>query len=342
MSETTLAAAVVASDTSITVSSVTDLVGSVRTPPYRVAINAEEMTVTADAGGGVLSVERDQNSPLDIYASDPFERSEDVGTSWFFADDGVSYWQGADSTADSDFSVSSGKGILAILTAGIGETPAFITSNPLTDYQVRFRFASDVLDVNVDAYLRTGVDPSQNAYRARLTIDGAGALGLRLAKNVASVATNLAASVTPAGGPYVASEEWTLAFQASGSGTTSLAAKAWRTSDGEPASWQTTTTDTEAVLQGANHSGLRYRAVSSTGTLEVQEYIVTLIPIGTSHANGDRVVLIEEWPYASDMVTGKGAPTANPPTGTKYLDIEAVPPVLYVRVGADWFTVTLT
>lgn len=335
MSQTTLTASVAATDASIEVDSPGDLRGD-KAPPYRLAVNHEEMTVTEEAGD-ILTVVRDQSSLMDIFATDAFDREEPAGTRWNYADDAVTRWRGATTTADVDFSVTGGKGVIGILTPSTGASPMFETTAPLLEVQVRYRFSIDALDAVLDAYVRTGTDPNQNSYRARLVIDGAGALTLRLAKNVAGAATNLVGSVTPAGGPLAVDEEWNLALQATGSGTTSLAAKAWRTADGEPAAWQTTASDTEAILQTANMTALRF-APTPAATALIDDYTVARIPVGLTHTAGDVVVLVEEWPYPSQVVVGIGPPLSNPPSGAEYMDISTRPATFYRRVGAIWYS----
>lgn len=339
MSQTTLAANVAATDTSITVASVTDLAG-IKVPPYWVAINAEDLKVIADSGGGVLVVERDQASLLQIVTVDGFQRDET--DQWGYADDSVSRWQGGFTSANVEFNVLDGYGSMNALTTN-GELPALITSLPIGDIQVRFKFRlMQDTDVIIDTYVRSATDPGNNGYRARLTIDGAGAMNLRLSKNVANVNTALVASVVPSG-TVVVDDEVQVALQAVGNGTTSLGTKAWRTADGEPAAWQTTATDTEATLQGPNFSALRYRSSTVTpNEARFDDYTVSRVPEGVAHTSGDTVVLVEEWPFASDVVVGRGAPVSNPPTGAQYLDVSVTPAVLYLRVGAVWRSVTLT
>jgi hypothetical protein len=332
---TTLSAGVAVTDGSISVTSAADF----PEPPFRVVVNQEEMVVY-QVSGTTFSVHRGQTGVLGVFAEDTFEREVPAGGEWEWADDGISRWRGSESIADVDFSVTGGEGIIEVVTTGVSATPALVMAQPLLDLQVRqIARLIDTLDTTHDNYVRGGTDLSVNSYRARLTVDGAGAMSLRLSKNVTSVNTALAAAVVPPGTVAVG-DEINVAFQATDSGTTSLAAKAWRTVDGEPAAWQTTATDTEAILQTANHSGLRFRP-TATGTVGIVHYTVAQVPVGITHASSDPVLLIDPWPIPIGVEFGIGPPLSNPPTGAEYIDIGASPPVVYFRVGFAWYSVTL-
>jgi hypothetical protein len=56
-----------------------------------------------------------------------------------------------------------------------------------------------------------------------------------------------------------------LRVQATGSGTTTLRAKAWAAGKAEPAAWQASVTDTTAALQAAGSVGLQGYVSSSAG-----------------------------------------------------------------------------
>lgn len=333
MSQTTLAASVASSDTTVSVDSVADLVGD-RIPPYSIAINAEEMRVL-EASGDDLTVIRSSTS-LELIASDTFDRIE--SGVWGYSDDGQNFWQGAFGTGgDSVTGVREGRGYIDTITPLDPVTAAFIMQTPLGDLQARTKFyLPDDLDGLVDLYLRTDESPNQNSYRARLTISGAGAPSLRLSKNVAAANTALAGSVTPAG-TVALDAEWNIAFQATGMNPTSLAAKAWATADGEPAAWDTTASDSEAILQDPNHAGLRWRGTNANTSAEFDDWKVSRIPEGVTHDTGDTVVLVEDWPYPSNVVCGMGPPASNPPTGAEYIDCSTTPPTFYRRVGANWW-----
>jgi hypothetical protein len=56
-------------------------------------------------------------------------------------------------------------------------------------------------------------------------------------------------------------------MQATGTGTTTLRAKLWRTGTTEPSTWLIAATDTTAALQAAGTTGLQgYLSSSATGT----------------------------------------------------------------------------
>lgn len=334
MTATTLSAGVAATDASISVTSAADF----PEPPFRVAVNHEEMVVY-QVSGTTFSVARDQTTSLEQLVFDTFDREESDG--WLEVGDGSgARWRGSLSDADSNQLVTGGVGVLQILTNAVGKTTLMEVPNLPLDEQARFKFVLvDQLDVDVDSYSR--FTDSNNTYRARLNVSGAGAMSLRLAKIVASVTTNLAAAVVPPGTVAIG-DEVNLAFQVTTlAGITSLSAKAWRTVDGEPAAWQTTIPDAEAALQVLALMAVRYRPVLAS-TFTIDDWLVSRVPTGLAHSSTDPVVLVDPWPFPPGLAVGLGPPASNPPTTSKYLDISVTPPVEYTRVGAVWYSVTLT
>jgi hypothetical protein len=76
-----------------------------------------------------------------------------------------------------------------------------------------------------------------------------GTVTLILAAIVNGNETDLAYSTLP--GTFAAGTSLTVRMETSGSGTTTLGAKAWRTGTTEPAAWQVTATDSTPSLQTA-------------------------------------------------------------------------------------------
>ncbi|MDQ1513414.1 MAG: hypothetical protein QOC59_1256, partial [Microbacteriaceae bacterium] len=89
-------------------------------------------------------------------------------------------------------------------------------------------------------------------YSALLSLASTGAVRVSLMHG----GTNLS-SAAVSGLTYTVGTELRLRMQVSGSGTTTLHARVWKAGDAEPATWQVTTTDTTAGLQGPGSVGLR-------------------------------------------------------------------------------------
>ena len=100
--------------------------------------------------------------------------------------------------------------------------------------------------------LRKGSDGS--AYRLKVRFSSTGSVILNLCKFVGTTETSLAMTTVP-GLTHAPGARVRVAFQATGTGTTSLRAKAWSTGAGEPTAWLATATDTEPTLQDAGHVG---------------------------------------------------------------------------------------
>ena len=328
MITTTLSGAVAASDASITVTSN----GEFPDASYFIAIDREEMQVTARSGT-TWTVSRTQAALASPIFADRFDRIETdtLGTATDPAGHSA-IWQGDDVDADHAFDVD-GNAFIGVLTAGQNAAARLPFGLPL-DCQLRFRFLhDDNLDSIVDARLRRREPGIGDHYRARLTVSGAGAMSLRLAKTVTSVTTNLAGAVTPPG--TVVLDEWVwLAIAVSGINPTTVYAKAWRDVDGEPGSWQTTATDSDATLQVEGTSEFRIAPNSGTGLYWLDDYEMSTFPLGITHANGSTVVLIEDWD--EPLRVGTGPPSGTPRTGRMWLDIAPSAPILYIRTGAQW------
>ena len=86
-------------------------------------------------------------------------------------------------------------------------------------------------------------------YRATLRFQASGAVDLRLDRMVSGAETVLRTVRLP--GTYTAGSALTVRLELTGSGTTTLKAKAWTAGTAEPADWTVTTTDTTAALQAA-------------------------------------------------------------------------------------------
>ena len=192
-----------------------------------------------------------------VYAADAFNRT--LTSQWGTADVGGAWTVGAASL----YSVSSGSGKINLNASGVG---------PLTYLNsvsaANVNYSADV-SINVPA---TGGGVYQtlmarhsgtSEYRVKAIIGSNGAVTLYLTKLVSNVETTLK-SVTVTGLTYTAGTVMHLRFLVTGSGTTTLSAKAWLGAT-EPTAYQVSTTDTTATLQGVGSIGLQsYLSGSAT------------------------------------------------------------------------------
>jgi hypothetical protein len=197
--------------------------------------------------------------PPSSYAVDTFTRtvSNGLGT----ADTGGSW---SVSGSASNYSVSGGTGRMRLASPGASPAAHLLAVS-----------AADV-DVTVDSVLdkpATGGGVyavvvarhvGSNDYRFRMRRLATGSVMLYLTKVVGGVQTSLT-STSVAGLMPAVTDTLRMRFQVRGAGTTTLSAKVWRVGQTEPANWQTTTTDSTAVLQTPGAVGLR-ALLSDTST----------------------------------------------------------------------------
>jgi hypothetical protein len=102
-------------------------------------------------------------------------------------------------------------------------------------------------------------------YRAKVKVASNGALTLYLVKVLSNAETTLTSVNLGSAFNYTTGATLQIRVQATGTSPTTVRAKAWKTSQAEPASWQLTTTDTSAGLQAAGGVGVA-TFLSSTST----------------------------------------------------------------------------
>ncbi len=187
-------------------------------------------------------------APAQFLASDAFNRA--LATGWGTADAGGTWTLNGSS---SYFSVGNGAGTIN-LAAGRGPS-AYLAS-------VSTAASDSKVTVNVDKVGNGGgtfagiigrrVGTSE--YRGKLKIDAAGAVSLQLTRLSGGTETTLSQSGT--GLTVQAGQSLNIRLLVTGTGTTTLQSKVWRTGTAEPGNWQATATDTAAGLQGAGAAGL--------------------------------------------------------------------------------------
>lgn len=90
-------------------------------------------------------------------------------------------------------------------------------------------------------------------YRVEVVTDPDGTMALNLLRRTPGGVEMIGSTVMP--NTYVPGQVLKVRFQVTGEGTTTLSAKAWLSSNGEPGTWQVTATDATPELQGAGAVG---------------------------------------------------------------------------------------
>ena len=204
------------------------------------------LTVTDDQGASssvtqVVSPVAPAGSP---FVADGFGRT--VAGGWGAAEVG-----GAWSTvgAGSQFSVVPGGGVLTLAKAA-QQLETFV-GPARTDADVVEVVSASRVPVGGPLYLTvTGRRVSANSSEsARLLVNPNGSVTVRLSGTAAGVDKTLAGPVTVPGLTYVAGMSLSVRVQVVGTSPTTVRAKVWRTGQAEPASWQVSGVDSQAVVQ---------------------------------------------------------------------------------------------
>ncbi|WP_030183671.1 NlpC/P60 family protein [Streptomyces sp. NRRL S-813] len=166
--------------------------------------------------------------------------------------------------ADTDYSVVSGTGIIA-LTTDYASRHATLRDGEITDVDVRSvaRFDKVPTGQACSYALSFGYQDPHNNYRARLSFLTTGAVELRVEKEVADAVTSLVPAVTLATG-NPAGTDWTIRVRREG---TRIRAKAWRSDATEPSAWAVDTSD---PTFGKGRVGLRALANDGCTNLPVK------------------------------------------------------------------------
>lgn len=218
------------------------------------ATTSQQVTVTSPPAPGVL-------------ASDAFSRT--LASGWGSADVGGAWTL----TSPGAFSVANGAGNLS-MAAGSGPS-AYLNGLSARDVDLlaalRFDKAATATIYTSTVARRIGTSD----YRVKVRLTATQTI-LDLARTVNGTETVLASQVVP-GLVMNPTQEINLRFQAVGSGSTTLRAKAWLTGTVEP-DWGVTTTDTTAALQNPGavgiYSYLSGSAANAPIMLQVQNFHV--------------------------------------------------------------------
>jgi PKD repeat protein len=113
--------------------------------------------------------------------------------------------------------------------------------------------------------------PDGTAYRAKVVVDNLGVGRLRLVRATAAGAETGLSSWSGVITGFTSAKRLVLRTEVSGSGPTTIRAKAWFAGDAEPAAWQATATDSTSTMQGPGALGLvLYQSSSATAPLTVR------------------------------------------------------------------------
>jgi PKD repeat protein len=217
------------------------------------------LTVTDNAGAtGTTTASVTVTGGSTLLARDSFTRT--VANGWGSAETGGPWTlQGAGS-----FAVSGGRGSMALASAG-AESTASLASVSSTDTDVQLQFALDKPATGGGQFVSViGRGTLADGYRAQAWIAAGGAVEVALLRLVGGVETELGSAVLT-GVSYSPGTLFSLRLQVWGTGTTSLRARVWRSSDAQPTLWAVSASDATAALQASRGVGV-VGYLSSTAT----------------------------------------------------------------------------
>ena len=209
------------------------------------------VTDTVGASSSVTHVVSVTAAPPPI-ASDAFQRvvssgfgTADVGGTWSLV--------GPASYA----SVAPGRASVRLPLGGT-QLIAYLPAAPATDVDLSGTFALDAVPVGGPVYVtftgrRIG---SGNEYSAKLLVNADGSVTLRLIRVAGNVETAIAGPVRLPAITYAPGASIAVRVQVTGTGPTTLRARAWPAGAAEPATWTVTASDSTTALQAPGSVGL--------------------------------------------------------------------------------------
>lgn len=200
--------------------------------PFDMLIGGERVTVSGITSG----------------RSDAFTRS--VSNAWGTADVGGT-WTNTQGAA-SEYSVTGTKGRHAVNARDSSRYSTQTAS--VVDCEQKVTVQTAALATGNSQYVGLVARwlDANNSYYARVSFTSTATVQLTLQKRVAGVQTDIAGATTITGLTHAAATDFTLRFKVQGS---TLQAKVWLTSAGEPSGWQISVTDT--ALTAAGTTGVR-------------------------------------------------------------------------------------
>ncbi|WP_194762622.1 PKD domain-containing protein [Microbacterium sp. UFMG61] len=192
------------------------------------------------------------NQPL---ATDAFGRTVAAG-GWGSADLGGAWTLSGGAAA---YSVADGKGIASLAPASTRTARLGLSG---TDAVIRVSISADAAATGGAATATViGRQVGASNYSARVRFEVGGGVRLYLLRDEVALGSYLMPGFT-----YTPGTALNVAFSATGTAPTALAAKVWVAGTTEPATWQTTANDTTAAMQAAGTVGLM-NTVSSASTV---------------------------------------------------------------------------
>jgi len=227
--------------------------------PYAAA-GTYQVTLTVTDGAGAthavtapVTVTAPPPGPVE-FVTDTFSRSVSNGLG--SADTGGA-WSTTGTLAN--YAVANGTGSMTLPTAGTTRT-AWLGATTRTSTDLRLTLSLDKVPTGNGAYLdvagrRIGTN---NEYRARMVMASNGRITVQLtALRGTSTAAALAPAVSlPATITYGAGTQVNVRMQVTGTNPTTVRLKVWPASAAEPATWQSTATDSTAALQSPGAVGI--------------------------------------------------------------------------------------
>ncbi|MCA0295768.1 MAG: PKD domain-containing protein [Actinobacteria bacterium] len=233
-----------------------------------------KLVVTDDDGatGEVTHTVTVTAAPTTI-ARDTFTRTQTGG--WGTANTGGNWTV----TGASNLAVNGSAGTMR-MTAGGGPS-AYLNSVSARDVDLTVQVGYDKAGTGGGIYTSLiGRRIGTSDYRVKLRVT-ATVTTLYLARTVSGTETVLTTQ-NISGMVYAPGDVLNVRFQLQGANSTTLRAKVWKEGTTEPASWQTTTTDSTAALQAAGAVGLySYLSSSATNapvTATIDNFVVTPLP----------------------------------------------------------------
>ncbi|MFG2112083.1 vanadium-dependent haloperoxidase [Streptomyces sp. NPDC048718] len=211
--------------------------------------------------------------PTDVHASDSFGRT--VAGGWGTADSGGDWWVGDPAGG---YSADGSRGQVVLPAPGVSRS-AYLHQVLTTDTDLTLTFSVDKAATGGGVYVSAvgrKVDGS-GTYRALVLLRADGGVSLQLRRADATGAeTDIGTASQIPGLSVTPGMPLRVRFQVTGAAPTTLRAKVWQATAGEPSAWQVSATDSTADLQGAGSTGLLvYLSGSATSvpvTLSVDDF----------------------------------------------------------------------
>lgn len=216
------------------------------------------LTVTDNSGAtGTITKPVTVTAPpaADVLATDGFARTVAAG-GWGSADTGGAWTLSGGSAS---FSVADGTGNVSLVPSATRIARLGLSG---TDAVIRVSVSADTVATGGAATATViGRQVAASNYSARVRFEVGGAVRLYLLRDEVALGSYLMPGFT-----YTPGTVLNVALSITGTNPTTLSAKVWKSTDAEPAAWQTTATDTTAAMQAAGTFGLM-NTMSGASTL---------------------------------------------------------------------------